>query len=320
MDVQFGHDGPHGWSRARLLCRLLGVKGPVGFCTLARLLLPGAGKVHPSPLARLVVPRVLCSPKSQMARLVGTVWVTAVRGASRSAEGKGHQSHCHSKVWAPQCLPRHGCLSCRCSVTPAQISPAHLRWQHNPRLVPLIWVLLYGGVSPLCPGGQVAGAGNTAAVGVPASLRPGWSRRRGWLFGCREAKHLCVGLWEVLLETGQRWCEGWKGSGDTISTGSSGPGCPAAGPSLPSWGQGPWQGGRGHFPLPLSRARWERWVPFPPLCCEPRGRPSLQRGAPYSLPSSYLHTCLILHIQFGNTVLFVPFYTICWHNPVCVSG
>lgn len=154
MDRQFGHDGLHGWSRARLLCHLLGVNGPVGFCVLARLLLPGAGKVHPCPVARLVVPCVLCSPKSQMARLVGTAWVTAVRGASRSAEGKGHQSHCHSKVWAPQCLPRHGCLSCRCSVTPAQISPAHRRWQRNPGLVQLIWVLLHWGVLRSAAGGR----------------------------------------------------------------------------------------------------------------------------------------------------------------------
>ena len=49
-----------------------GVNGPVGVCVLGRLLLLGAGKVHPSPVARLVVPCVLCSPKGQMARLVGT--------------------------------------------------------------------------------------------------------------------------------------------------------------------------------------------------------------------------------------------------------
>lgn len=131
------------------------------------------------PPARLMVPCVLCSHKGQMARLVGTVWVTAVLGAGRSTEGNGHQSHCYSKVWAPQRLPRHECLSCWRSVTPAQMSPMHLQWQHDPRLVQLIRVLLSWGVSPLCP--RRAGSRSWEhhccwCPVLPASLRPSWRR------------------------------------------------------------------------------------------------------------------------------------------------
>lgn len=120
-----------------------------------KLLLLGTRKVHPSPMARLMVPCVLCSPKGQMARLVGMAWVAAIPGASLSTEGNRHQSHCYNKVWAPRRLLQHKCLSCKCSVTPAQMSPVHLWWQHNLRLVQLIWVLLSCGCfSPLLQVGR----------------------------------------------------------------------------------------------------------------------------------------------------------------------
>lgn len=43
----FDHNGLLGWSRAWLLCHLLGVTAPVGFCVPGRLLPPGAGRRIP---------------------------------------------------------------------------------------------------------------------------------------------------------------------------------------------------------------------------------------------------------------------------------
>lgn len=161
MDSMAGAQ-PWAW----LLCHLLGMSSPVGFVCWAA----SAGHMKGSslPCDQAHGTTVLCSPKGRMGRL-GTAWVTATLDANRSTGGNGHQSHCYSKAWAPQSLQQQEWLSCWHWITPSQMSQVRLWWQHGPRLVRLIWVLLSWGVCPHAPGGQVAGAGNTTTGGVLSS-------------------------------------------------------------------------------------------------------------------------------------------------------
>lgn len=235
---------------------LLCMNAPVGFCVPGKLLLLGTRKVHPSPTAGLMVPCVLCSPKGHMARLVGMAWVAAIPGASMSTEGSGHQSHCYSKVWAPHCLPQHKPLSCKCSVTLAQMSLVHLWWQHDPRLVQLIWVLLScGRFSPLLQASRKQELGTPPLfVSCPPTLTPPQWGGVSTAFSCAERP-------SIFVQGFGKCC--WKLGNDALMKGQQGwylrqqleSGLPAAVLSLCYWGQQLWQRDCGHFPLLLSRAR-----------------------------------------------------------------
>lgn len=191
-----------------------GVNNPIAFCMPGRLLPKGSGQVYPCPFPGSWHQVCYAAPK------VGGAVSGSVRGPT---EGNRNQSQCCSKVWALQYLLGHGCLSCwRSSDIPSasvltaasQISPIDLGFS----------VL---GYFPFAPGRLVTEARNTSAISILSSW-PAPAPASGWeqLLGCWQAKHLCVRLSEVLLET--RWCRGWKGSRDLTPAISVQPGHAAA--------------------------------------------------------------------------------------------
>ena len=221
-----------------------------------------ASPARPSPGARLIAPRVRCSPGGPMARRVGMAWVTVVLGSGRSMEGNGHQSCCYSRVWAPQHLPQCECLSWWCSVTPAQMSSVRRRWQQGPGLVPSLQAVLSRGVS-LPRARQTGGrrwehchAGVLAAMLVSPSLplpqpEGGWAWHAFRALGGRASLQRALGG----AAGNQAPLQGREGQGD--ATGSSGQGCPAVSPPgllRVAGDSGCCKGVVAIFPLLLSRA------------------------------------------------------------------